>query len=112
MRMISHFHHQIGRPGGAQVAIRYFSLECELSALRGVCIPQLALTLATPEADPDTESVDLDPDLVRQLELVAEEGGWQPLLNRLAGRFGGRPMGELAERAAGLLVREGHLGWD
>jgi hypothetical protein len=107
MRMISHFHHQLGRAGETQVAIRYFSLECELSAMRGVRIPQLALTLTTPGTEPDTESVDLDPDLMLQVEQVPNAGGWQPLLNRLAGRYGGRPMGDLAERAAGLLVRAG-----
>lgn len=105
MRMISHFHHQLGRPGEAQIAIRYFSLECELTGMRGVRIPQLAITLTTPGTEPDTESVDLDPELVSHLERVPDDGGWQPLLNRLAGRFGGRPMGELAERAAWLLRR-------
>lgn len=105
MRMISHFHHLLGRPGEVQLAIRYFSLEYELSALRGVRIPQLALTLTTPGTEPDTESVDLDPDLMLQVERVPDDGGWHPLLNRLAGLFGGRPMGELAERAAGLLRR-------
>jgi hypothetical protein len=102
MRMISHFQRQAGGAHGCSVAVRYFSLECELEAMRGVRIPQVAVTLKR-QASEDTQSADPDPELLAFLEQRRDEGGVRELLARLAGRFEGRPIGELAVTAAGLL---------
>ena len=101
--MISHFHRELRGCDGAVVAVRYFSLECELAAVRGVRIPQVSLTLRRDDAHPDSECVDPDPDTLAWLERDGERVRVRDLLNRLAGRFDGRPMGELAVAAAGLL---------
>lgn len=106
MRMISHFHRQIRGTDGAVVAVRYFSLECELATMRGVRIPQVAVTLSRRAGEPNTESVDPDPELLALLETRRDEVGVRELLDRLAGRFDGRPMGELARTAACLLACE------
>ena len=88
------------------MAIRYFSLECELATMRGVRIPQVAVTLCPHTGEPNTESVDPDPELLALLEDRRDEVGVREVLDRLAGRFDGRPMGELASTAARLLPIE------
>ena len=101
--MISHYHRELRGSDGAVVALRYFTLECELAAVRGVRIPQISLTLRRDDGHPDSESVDPDPDTLAWLERDGERVRVRELLDRLAGRFGGRPMGELASTAAGLI---------
>src|SRR5687767_3455442 len=87
MRMISHFHREVHGSDGARVAIRYYSLECELAAMRGVRIPQIALTLQPEEGEASTESIDPDPDTVAWLERDRDDVRVRELLGRLAGRF-------------------------
>lgn len=101
MRMISHFHRRIGGVGGAKVAFRYYTLECELAAMKGLRILQVAVTLEGEAGELNTESV--DPELVALLEERRDEVGVRELLDRLAGRYDGRPIGELAVTAANLL---------
>jgi len=103
MRMISHFHRWIGGIGGATVAVRYYTLECELAAMKGLRIPQVAVTLQGEAGEFNTESVDPDPELLALLEERRDEVGVRELLDRLAGRYDGRPIGELAVTAANLL---------
>lgn len=107
MRMISHFHREARGSDGAVVAIRYFSLECELAAMRGVRIPQITVTVQPESGEASTESVDPDPDTVAWLELGRGDVRVRELLDRLAGRFDGRPIGELAVSAASRLPDEG-----
>ncbi len=106
MRMISHFHREVRGSDGATVAICYFSLECELAAVRGARIPQIALTLQPEVGEANTESIDPDPDTIAWLERGRDDVRVRELLGRLAGRFDGRPMGELAVTAANLLPAE------
>jgi hypothetical protein len=103
MRMISHFQRQVGGAHGSTVGVRYFSLECELAAMKGLRIPQVAVTLKRHSDEPDTQSVDPDPELLRFLDERRDQVGVRELLDRLAGRFAGRPIGDLAVTAAGLL---------
>src|SRR4051812_41805369 len=102
MRMISHFHRRIGGVGGAMVAVRYYTLECELSAMKGLRIPQVAVTLQAEEGESNTESVDPDSELLALLEERRDDVGVRELLDRLAGRYDGRPIGELAVNAANM----------
>lgn len=103
MRMISHFNQKV-RLDGASVGLRFYSLECELAAMRGVRIPQVAVSVCPPDADePVVESVDADPDLARRFE-VSAPSDLRPLLDLLCARFHGQPIGELAGRAARLLA--------
>jgi len=105
--MISHFHREAHGSDGAVVAIRYYSLECELAAVRGVRIPQIALTLQPEDGEASTESIDPDPDTVAWLERGRDGVRVREILNRLAGRYDGRPIGELAVSAASRLPIDG-----
>lgn len=103
MRMISHFLRQVSGAHGSTVGVRYFSLECELAPMKGLRIPQVTVTLKRPAVEPDTQSVDPDPELLSFLEERRDDVGLRELLDRLAGLFEGRPIGDLAVTAAGLL---------
>jgi hypothetical protein len=106
MRMISHLHRETGRAGEAVVAIRCYTLECELERMRGARISQLTLTVTPPGAESDTECVDAGPELLAEMDGASQQAVLRSLLDRLAGTYHGRPMGHLAERAARLLPVE------
>ena len=102
MRTITHFHRTFGCDG-ATVGLRFYSMECELDVLRGLRIPQFALSVQSDGADRELECVDAAPDLAARFDAAPATADLQPLLDLLAERFDGQPMGRLAERAADLL---------
>lgn len=103
MRMITHCAREIGRADGAAVSVRYFSLECELKAMRGARIPHLSLTLNRDGGEAETWGVEADAGLLARIDECLETGEWEPLLDHLAGRYDGHPLGELAREAADRL---------
>lgn len=103
MRMLTHMTQEIGRADGVSVAVRFFSLECELKAMKGVRIPHLSLTVRPDGGDAETWSVEADSDLVARVHACREAREWEPLLDHLAERFPGHPLGELAREAADRL---------
>jgi hypothetical protein len=98
MRMITHFALEIARTDGLAVAVRSFSLECELQGLCGVRIPQVALSVDRPDGEPEVWSVEADARLSSLAERCYAHRDWQPLLDHLAERYSGHPMGHLADR--------------
>lgn len=99
MRMITHFALEIARTDGLAVAVQSFSLECELQGLCGVRIPQFALSVGRPDdGEPEVWSVEADAPLASLAERCYAHRNWQPLLDHLAERYSGHPMGHLADR--------------
>jgi hypothetical protein len=103
MRMITHCAREIGRGDGAAVSVRYFSLVCELKEMRGARIPHLALTVTPDEGHGETWSVEADAELAARIDDCRDTGEWEPLLDHLADRYDGHPLGELARTAADRL---------
>ena len=104
MRMINHLTRTVGPADGVTVTLRYFTLVCELREMKGARLPHISLTVAGDGAQPETWSVEADGELVAQIDACDETGEWEPLLDHLAERYDGHPLGELARSAADRLA--------